>query len=107
MASQWLHSRVDTVLTQMEAVVHFPILRTFGCCRPEIENAAASTYDWSRLGVQKSTEKPEESDLLVVSGWISPLIAEELKTVYKSMTGRRSVIAVGACTLSGGPYARG
>ena len=100
----WLKTKIDSLILHMESHIHFPYVIANGCCRPEIENVASSTYDWSRLGVQKNREEPEQADLLIVAGWINESVAAELKEVYKNLIGRRSVIAVGACALSGGPY---
>ena len=88
----------------MESRVHFPIFKAYGCCKTELENVQGSTYDWARLGAFDATEVPEEANLLVVSGWISPAVAEGLRDTYARMRGQKSVIAVGACALSGGPY---
>ncbi len=100
----WFKTKIDNLILEMESHVHFPFAVANGCCQPEIENVASSTYDWSRLGVQKISEDASQSDLLIVAGWINETIAIELKDIYKTLIGRRSVIAVGACALSGGPY---
>lgn len=81
-----------------------PFIRSYGCCSTEIENAISSTYDWSRLGVVEAALAPSESDLLIVAGWITPEVAEELKQAHNQLMGKKSVIAIGACAISGGPY---
>ncbi len=100
----WLKTKLDSLIANMESHIHFPFIVANGCCRPEIENVSSSTYDWSRLGVQKNANEPEQADLLIVAGWINESVASEIKDIYKNLIGRRSVIAVGACALSGGPY---
>lgn len=101
----WFKTKIDNLIANMESHIHFPYIVANGCCRPEVENVASSTYDWSRLGVQKECDEPEQADLLIVAGWINESVATDLKDIYKNLIGRRSVIAVGACALSGGPYA--
>lgn len=88
----------------MESHVHFPFIVASGCCKSELENVMSSTYDWSRLGVQRQAEDPQDADLLIVAGWIDPSFAQDLREVYVKLIGRKSVIAVGACSISGGPY---
>lgn len=77
-----------------------------GCCQVEIENLQSSSYDWSRLGVETITQDPREANLLVVSGWIVPEMAEKIKEVYSLMSGDKAVIAVGACSISGSPFSK-
>ena len=103
----WIKQRLDQVIQNIESNAHIPHVQAMGCCQPEIENVMASTYDWSRLGVAKAVENPGEADLLIVAGWINQSLAKHLKETYANLTGRRSVIAVGSCALSGGPYLAG
>ncbi len=67
----------------------------------------SSTYDWSRIGVSQPSADPQECNLLIVSGWLNKDLIEEVRTAYAELSGRRLVIAVGACAISGGPFARG
>ncbi|HEX4923920.1 MAG TPA: NADH-quinone oxidoreductase subunit NuoB [Bdellovibrionales bacterium] len=90
---------------QIERHIIVPWPLAYGCCRIEIENTMSATYDWQRLGVGRLVEKPHQADTLIVSGWINEALAEEIKAVYAQLAAPRSVIAVGACMLSGSPYA--
>ena len=83
---------------------HFPWILGTGCCRIEIENAGLATYDWQRLGVDAIAQHPSQADLLIVAGWINSKRAEEIKSVFAQMRKPTSVIAVGACSISGSPY---
>lgn len=86
------------------AFVHVPWIQVTGCCFVEIETARSSTYDWSRLGVIEMASSPEEADLLIIGGWINKQSADEIKTIYQQLGGTKSVLAIGACALSGSPY---
>lgn len=101
----WLRTRLDNLIHELETHIHLPYLMVHGCCRSELENVASSTYDWARLGVKPFANDPSEADLMIVGGWINSTLAEEMKIVYSQLCGRRSVIAVGACSITGGPYA--
>ena len=83
---------------------HFPWVLSSGCCSHEIHNTSLATYDWQRLGVDDISVEPSQSNLLIVAGWINEQRAEEIKSVYRQMRKPTSVIALGACALSGSPY---
>jgi len=85
--------------------VQVPWLMVKGCCKIEVENIRTATYDWTRLGVEDIAQHPSEADVMIVGGWVTSSYADELKNVYSQLSGMRSVIAVGACALSGAPYA--
>ena len=101
----WWTGKVRNLAQVLAARHHTPWILSAGCCSIEIENAGLATYDWQRLGVDDAAQSPSQSDLLIVAGWINPQRAEEIKTVYATMRKPTSVIAVGACALSGSPYA--
>lgn len=103
---RWFTTQMKHLEEWAERHTHHPYPLATGCCRPEVENVMSSTYDWSRLGVAQPSDNPQECDLLIVSGWLNPVLAEEVKKAYSELSGRRFVIAVGACTISGGPFAR-
>lgn len=100
----WLRTKLDKMIHEFETHVHLPYMMVYGCCRTELENVASSTYDWARLGVQGYASEPGEADLIIVGGWVNSMVVEELKLAYAQLCGRRSVIAVGACSIGGGPY---
>jgi len=100
----WNAYRINDLRSQLEGTVHIPWVVASGCCRIEIENASAATYNWRRLGVQELAVHPSEADLMIVAGWINPELRSEIELVYSQLRGRKSVIAVGACALSGSPY---
>jgi NADH-quinone oxidoreductase subunit B len=97
----------QSIETQLERRILMPWALSFGCCRIEVENAVSATYDWQRLGVGKLVDHPSQADVLLVSGWINEDVTDQLKTIYSQMAGPKSVIALGACALSGSPYALG
>jgi NADH-quinone oxidoreductase subunit B len=98
-------SRVGkSIEAHIERHILVPWPLTYGCCQIEAENAMSATYDWQRLGVGRQVERPDQADVLLISGWINEQFAEQIKTVYAQMADPKSVIAIGACALSGSPY---
>ncbi|MDZ4677570.1 MAG: NADH-quinone oxidoreductase subunit NuoB [Oligoflexia bacterium] len=100
----WLTTRYETIVTRLENKHHFPWVMSEGCCTTELENAGLATYDWQRLGVDDIATDPSQSNLLLIAGWINEKRAEEIKFIYDQMRKPTSVIAIGACVLSGSPY---
>lgn len=103
MAKGW--GKLTQVLDRFEGLVYVPWIMVNGCCGIEVQNAGDATYDWKRLGVQALASHPSQADVLIVGGWISPEFAEKIKSAYAELSGHRYVISVGACALSGAPYA--
>jgi len=103
----WLTTRYETIVRSLETKHHFPWILATGCCAHELENSGLATYDWQRLGIDGSASDPSQSNLLFVAGWINSARAEEIKAIYELMRKPTSVIAVGACALTGSPYDAG
>jgi NADH-quinone oxidoreductase subunit B len=100
----WLITKYESIVSGLEKKIHFPWVLSSGCCTHEIENTGLATYDWQRLGVDDLAVDPSQANLLIIAGWINVQRAEEIKNIYKVMRKPTSVIAVGACALSGSPY---
>jgi Ni,Fe-hydrogenase III small subunit/NAD-dependent dihydropyrimidine dehydrogenase PreA subunit len=61
-------------------------------------------WDIGRFGIQ-FVASPRHADGLVVTGPVSENMALALRKTYDAMPEPRIVIAVGACAISGGPFA--
>jgi NADH-quinone oxidoreductase subunit B len=64
---------------------------------------AASRYDWDRLGIIPRAS-PRQSDLMIVAGTVNAKMALVVRKLYEQMPEPRYVLAMGACTVGGGPY---
>lgn len=74
------------------------------CCGIEMMSTLSSTYDLSRFGAEVVRFSPRQSDLLIVAGTITTKMAPVLRTIYDQMLEPKWVIAMGACSSSGGIF---
>lgn len=77
-----------------------------GCsaCEAELNALGNVVFDLGRFGVQ-FVASPRHADGLVVTGPVSGNMREALRAAYDAVPEPKIVIAVGACGISGGPFA--
>jgi NADH-quinone oxidoreductase subunit B len=100
----------NTVLTtQLSKVVNWarkyslwPMPFGTACCAIEFMSMQASHFDLSRFGAEAMRFSPRQSDLMMVMGTITRKMVPTLRTIYAQMAEPKWVIAIGACTCSGG-----
>ena len=81
----------------------YPLHFGIACCALEMAAAGAPRYGAERLGIVFRSS-PRQSDVLLLNGWISAKLRPSLKALYEQMPGPKWVIAMGECTISGGPW---
>ncbi|HUX61376.1 MAG TPA: 4Fe-4S binding protein [Ignavibacteriaceae bacterium] len=76
-----------------------------GCNGCEMELAACGNvnFDMGRFGID-FVASPRHADGIVITGPITKNMAPALMDAYKSVNSPKIVIAVGACTISGGVF---
>ncbi len=81
---------------------------TFGtsCCAIEFMALGAARYDMARFGFEVTRNSPRQADLIMVLGTITYRMAPVLRRLYDQMAEPKYVVAVGGCTISGGPFTR-
>ncbi len=77
-----------------------------GGCEPDIAVLSTVVFDLARFGIQ-FVASPRHADGIVVTGAVNPNMRLALEKTWQAVPGPRLVIAVGACALSGGPFATG
>ncbi len=79
---------------------------TFGlaCCAIEMMSIVSSRYDVARFGAEVFRSSPRQADLLIVSGRVSHKMTQPLREIYDQMLQPKWVIAMGACSSSGGMF---
>jgi Ni,Fe-hydrogenase III small subunit len=76
-----------------------------GCnaCEADLNVLATPFFDLARFGIN-FVASPRHSDAIVVTGPISNNMKTALLQTYEAVPAPKVVIAVGSCTLSGGPF---
>jgi NADH-quinone oxidoreductase subunit B len=82
----------------------WPVHLETACCSVEVGAAAGSRLDAERFGVLEAFGSLRQCDLLIVMGTVTRKLAPRLKLVYDQMAEPRYVIAMGACSITGGLY---
>ena len=75
-----------------------------GACEADTNVLGTVVFDLGRFGIQ-FVASPRHADGLLVTGPVTENMALALKKTYDALPEPRIVIAVGACAISGGPYA--
>jgi Ni,Fe-hydrogenase III small subunit/Pyruvate/2-oxoacid:ferredoxin oxidoreductase delta subunit len=77
-----------------------------GCngCEAEIAAAGNVQFDLGRFGVQ-IVASPRHADGLLVTGPVPDAMRLALRKTWEATPAPKIVVAVGACAISGGPYA--
>jgi NADH-quinone oxidoreductase subunit B len=64
----------------------------------------ASRFDIDRFGAGAFRATPRQADLMIVAGTVTYKMASRVRRLYNLMPDPKYVIAMGACTVGGGPY---
>ncbi len=77
-----------------------------GCnaCEADINVLTTVVFDLGRFGIQ-FVASPRHADGIVITGPVSRNMMLALKKTYDAVPAPKLVIAVGACAISGGPFA--
>ena len=94
---------LETILYQAQAKSLWYLLFGTACCAIELMATGASRYDFDRLGMIFRAS-PRQADLIIAAGTITKKMAPRLRRLYDQMAEPRYVIAMGGCTIKGGPF---
>jgi len=77
-----------------------------GCngCESDVNVLGTVVFDLGRFGIQ-FVASPRHADGLLITGAVSENMRLALEKTYAAVPDPKLVIAVGACAISGGPYA--
>ncbi|MBI4178395.1 NADH-quinone oxidoreductase subunit B [bacterium] len=98
-------TNVDKVLNWARKSSLWPMTFGLACCAIEMMATGASRFDLDRFGAGAFRATPRQADLMIVAGTVTLKMAPCVRRLYDQMPEPRYVIAMGACTIGGGPYA--
>lgn len=113
MTQPWIEGRIEenVITTTVEQAINWarqssiwPMTFGLACCAIEMMAAGASRYDMDRFGAGAFRASPRQADLMIVAGTVTYKMASRVRRLYNMMPDPKFVIAMGACTVGGGPY---
>jgi NAD(P)H-quinone oxidoreductase subunit K len=81
----------------------WPLLYGTACCFIEVAAMIGSRFDFDRFGLVPRSS-PRQADLLITAGTVTMKMAPALVRLYEQMPDPKYVIAMGACTITGGMF---
>lgn len=97
-------SALDFVVNWARANSLWPLTYGTSCCAIEMMATSMPRYDISRFGSEVFRASPRQADLIILAGTIVEKMVEPLVTLYEQIPGPKYVMAMGSCTISGGPF---
>jgi NADH-quinone oxidoreductase subunit B len=99
-----LTTTLDRALRWARSNAIFPATFGLACCAIEMMSIVSARYDSSRFGSEVFRASPRQADLLILSGRVSIKMAPVVRRIYDQMLEPKWVIAMGACSSSGGVF---
>ena len=84
----------------------WPLTFATSCCGIEFMAVCAARYDIARFGFEVTRNSPRQADVILVCGTITTKMAPVLKRLYDQMADPKYVVAIGGCSVSGGPFTK-
>ena len=97
-------STIDNIYNWARSNSLWPLTFATSCCGIEMMSATASNFDIARFGSEVFRASPRQADLLIIAGTITYKMAPILLQLYEQMAEPKYVIAMGACSCSGGMF---
>ena len=113
MSEPWIEALIEenVITTTVEQALNWaressvwPLTFGIACCAIEMMAAGASRYDMDRFGAGAFRATPRQADLMIVAGTVTYKMASRIQRLYAMMPEPKYVMAMGACTIGGGPY---
>ena len=73
-------------------------------CHRDDGRRAPAASTWTASAPARFAPRPRQADLMIVAGTVTYKMASRVRRLYNQMPDPKFVIAMGACTVGGGPY---
>lgn len=100
----FITTRIKDLIEYIRKNSIWPMPMGISCCAIEMMAAAGPRTDIARFGSEVFRFSPRQSDVMIVAGTVTYKMAWVVKKIYDQMPDPKYVIAMGACTCSGGMY---
>lgn len=100
----FITTTVDAVVNWARKNSLYPMPMGISCCAIEMMASTDPKYDIARFGSEVMRFSPRQCDLMIVAGTVTYKMAKVVRKIYDQMPDPKWVIAMGACTSSGGMY---
>lgn len=100
----FITTTLDSVIAWARKNSVWPMPMGISCCAIEMMAVGGAKYDIARFGSEVMRMTPRQSDCMIVAGTVTFKMAMVVKKIYDQMPEPKWVIAMGACTSSGGMY---
>ena len=94
---------VDDLYNWVKMSSLYPLMFGTACCFIEFSAMIGARFDLDRFGIFPRMT-PRQADLLITAGTITMKYAPVLVRLYEQMPEPKYVIAMGACTITGGMF---
>ena len=82
----------------------WPMMFGLACCAIEMMAVGASRFDLDRIGAGVFRPSARQADVMILAGTISRKMGPVIKTLWDQMPAPKWSIAMGGCTIDGGPF---
>ena len=100
---KYVVNAIDYVVNWARANSIWPLTYGTSCCAIEMMSSSMARYDIARFGSEVFRSSPRQADLFILAGTITRRMAPAIQMLWEQIPGPKYVIAMGACTISGGP----
>lgn len=100
----FITTKLDEMIAWARKNSLWPMPMGISCCAIEMMSFAGPRFDCARFGSEAFRFSPRQSDLMIVAGTVTYKMSHVVRKIYDQMPDPKWVIAMGACTSSGGMY---
>ena len=104
LGDSFLTTRLEDAINWCRKNSLWPMPMGISCCAIEMMAFVAPRFDASRFGSEVLRFSPRQSDVMIVAGTTTYKMSTVVRKIYDQMPDPKWVIAMGACTSSGGMY---
>ena len=97
---------LDAAVNWSRANALWPLTFGLACCAIEMMAVGAAKFDLDRFGAGAFRPTPRQADLMIVAGTVTQKMAPRVRRLWEQMPDPKYVMAMGACTVGGGPYCK-